>query len=255
MDIDNQNSVVRVFAILEELNKSPLSLTEIAKRTHIHKTTMLRFLSTLCNLGYVLFNEGSKKYAISDKIQEFSQKNSVNNLLNISMTKLIFLSEITQETIHLARLENRLLKYIHKIESTKTLRVVTSSKAGGENPLYCTGLGKAILAFLPEKEKEGFLDSITFIPFTTHTITDRVSLQKELVRIRDFGYSVDNEEHEEGVVCYAMPILNTKGYPIAAISVSGPLFRMKENKETYLGQIRKETRKIEQELYETRDYS
>ncbi len=96
---------------------------------------------------------------------------------------------------------------------------------------YATALGKAMLAFLPPDEQESYFRQITFTPYTSHTICDLDKLKKELAKIKKQGYAVDNEELAMDLYCIGAPIFDFNGYPSYAMSVSGPVRRIKGLKE------------------------
>ncbi|HEY5585054.1 MAG TPA: IclR family transcriptional regulator [Ruminiclostridium sp.] len=101
---------------------------------------------------------------------------------------------------------------------------------GVKAPMYCTGVGKAILAYLPQE----ILDQVAadgFEKYTANTITDIVSLQKELRLIRERGYAIDDMEHEYGIKCVAVPIKNIRGEIVGAFSISGPSLRFNDQKK------------------------
>jgi DNA-binding IclR family transcriptional regulator len=100
------------------------------------------------------------------------------------------------------------------------------SVVGTRNPLHSTSLGKAILAFLPEPEREMLLDRISYTERTQNTITDRRRLADNLELVRQQGFAVDDVENEEGIRCLGVPVLGNSGLPIAAISISGPTVRI-----------------------------
>ena len=99
-------------------------------------------------------------------------------------------------------------------------------KTGKTLHMHCTGCGKAMLSYLPASEVEQIIQSQGMPAFTPNTITDKTALLKELEEIRSRGYALDNEEETLGVRCIAEPILNSKGYPTAAISISGSALSM-----------------------------
>lgn len=101
---------------------------------------------------------------------------------------------------------------------------------GTRRPVYCSAIGKALVAFLPEPELTELLTSLTFERRTSQTITNVDRFRRELVRVRELGYAVDNEEFEEGLRCLAAPIFNHRGRVIATIGISGPTHRL--NSET-----------------------
>jgi IclR family KDG regulon transcriptional repressor len=226
------SSVARTMTLLEVLGRSDLlSLTEIAEACGLHKSTTFRFLQTLLRLGYVFRDEPSDCYGLSLKLNALvGMRSGSQDILRYAASSLEFLSRETGETIHLAVLEDGALVYLRKIESKRTLRVVTMvSSVGGGAPMYCTGLGKAVLAFFPLADQERYIAHQVFTPYTAATITTGPALLAELAQIREQGYAYDRQEHEEGIVCVGVPIFTSAQVPIGAISVAGPSIRMGED--------------------------
>lgn len=234
MEDTKVNAVERTMLILETIaKKNKIILSDIAKETKIHKSTVFRFLNTLEDLGYIAKNPKDEKYFLTTKMNNFHSTSSLEGVLLEEGIQIIeTIAKHTKETVHLAKLDNNKLTYLYKIESTQTLRVSTASHIAGEAPLYCTGLGKAMLAFLNDDQRNKIINNINFIKFTDTTITDNKTLLKELEEIKKRGYSIDNEEHEIGIMCVSAPIL-VREKPIAAISISGPVQRMKDNIQKY----------------------
>jgi DNA-binding IclR family transcriptional regulator len=139
------------------------------------------------------------------------------------------LSTLIGETANLSVRSGDNLVYIDQVQSERLVRMFT--RVGSSAPLYCTGSGKLFLAFVPEgqfeREFNRYLLEQRLEPRTPHTIVRPQALREELRRIRERGYSFDNEEMEEGVICVAAPIFDRSGQIVAAISVSGPSNRLK----------------------------
>jgi DNA-binding IclR family transcriptional regulator len=225
------SAVSRTMKILEILSKVEfLGVSEIARQSGIHKSTVFRFLNTLVSLGYVYRDSGSDCYGLSLKMNTLSGiRPGSQNILRYASASLEYLAQETKETIHLASLENGALVYLRKIESPRSLRVVSMiSSVGDTVPMYCTGLGKAILAWSGPGEQKKYISRRTFTRFTDATITSGEALLKELARIKKRGYAVDRQEHEVGVVCVAAPVFSADQKPAAAISIAGPSVRMSE---------------------------
>ena len=136
------------------------------------------------------------------------------------------------ETVHLGVLEEGEVLYLAKEESSKTIRMC--SYVGKRAPLHCTALGKVLLAYLPEEERKKILEQKGLLRFTEKTITDKKELEKELNKIKKQGFALDREENEKDVRCIAAPIKNYQGKVIAAISISGPVYRIDINKQNHL---------------------
>jgi DNA-binding IclR family transcriptional regulator len=225
------SAVSRTMRILEILSKVEfLGVSEIARQSGIHKSTVFRFLNTLVSLGYVYRDADSDCYGLSLKMNTLSGiRSGSQDILRYASASLEYLARETKETIHLAALENGALVYLRKIESPRSLRVVSMvSSVGDSVPMYCTGLGKAILAWSGPEEQKKYISRRVFIRFTDTTITSGEALLRELARIKKRGYAIDRQEHEVGVVCVAVPVFSAGQQPIAAISIAGPSIRMNE---------------------------
>jgi DNA-binding IclR family transcriptional regulator len=133
------------------------------------------------------------------------------------------LSREVGETVHLAQLDHGQVLYVDKRNARQPIEMF--SQAGKVGPAYCTGVGKAMLAFLDEAEVEQVLPQQSFHPFTPKTLTSAQALREELARIRARGYAFDDEEHERGIICIAMPILTRSGRVLGALSVTSSTAR------------------------------
>jgi DNA-binding IclR family transcriptional regulator len=130
--------------------------------------------------------------------------------------------------VNLAVLDGREVLYLDVMESSHTFRL--ASEVGMRRPLYCTALGKAMLAFIPEEEQQYFLSRMAFEKLTPHTIKNVQQLRKETASIRQRGYAIDNEEAYLGSRCIAAPVFDASGKLAAAVSVSGPTTRVTREK-------------------------
>ena len=149
-----------------------------------------------------------------------------NALASFAQPYLDELREMVGETTNLVVLDGNEVVYIAQSESTKLLKLFT--QLGAKVPFYCTGGGKAILAYQPKKVQDMVLSNTNFIKYTTNTLSDMEQLKKEFDIIRKQGYAIDNEEREDGVTCIAAPVFDCYGEAVASVSVSGPTYRLKE---------------------------
>jgi IclR family KDG regulon transcriptional repressor len=163
------------------------------------------------HLGLRLFELGSKAISVLD-LREQSRP-FLDRILNE-----------TQETVHLCILDEGEVLYLEKLEPRRSVRL--ASRVGRRVPAYCTSVGKAILAELPDAEVDGIIRRSGLKRITPNTITTPVGLKEELKKIRAQGYSVDDEENEEGVRCVGAVVRGYSGRPVGAMSVSGPAFRV-----------------------------
>ena len=220
----------RAFAVLDLLGESdmPLGLAQVASSLQLHKSTAHRFLMVLerhrmvertsagkFRLGLRLFDFGNRA------IEQYDLRDRAQPHLRRLVTE-------TEETAHLCILEAARVIYIDKIEPARSVRMIT--RIGASNPVHCTSVGKAILAFLPEDRAADIVRRLRFERFTNHTITTPEALRTEMEKTRRRGYAVDDEEYEEGLRCIAVPLLDAQRQPVAAISVSGPSFRVTAQK-------------------------
>ncbi|MFD1206221.1 MULTISPECIES: IclR family transcriptional regulator [Sporosarcina] len=224
-------SVDRALIILEILQGEPdgLGVTELSTELKVSKSTAHRLLMSLLKKGFVQQDPENQKYRLGLKLIEFGQTVSNNiDIRKVASSHLRRLAEKTGETAHLVIQERSEIVYIDKIESSATIRMF--SNIGKRAPMHCTGVGKAILAFLPQQEILDIVEDKGLEKFTHKTIINIETLLLHLEEIRNNGYSIDDEEHELGIKCAAAPIFNSKGEVVAGISVAGPIMRVTEDK-------------------------
>ena len=216
--VDRAIQILRCFE-----NGDKLGLTEISKAVGLHKSTTYGIVTTLKNNGFLEKVEDTGKYQLG--VELFRIVSTVQaDLRDICRPHIRKLSEATGETINLVVPDGIYVIYIEKQESDRSVKISTS--IGKRLPMYCTGVGKAILAFLPQYEASSILDKTKLIPFTKNTLTSKEDLIQQMAQTRENGYALDLEELEYGLVCIAVPIVNLKRQPVAALSCSGPKQRM-----------------------------
>jgi DNA-binding IclR family transcriptional regulator len=201
-----------------------LSLADLAKRTGIPRATAFRLLSTLEQSGFLAKEHGAYQLGIKC----FVLGNIVAGGLDLRETAhphLVGLRDATRETTQIAILDHWQVVYLERMLSPLPVGFMRT-RAGAILPAYCTGLGKTLLAFMPEEEVAAWAATQRFPAITPRTITTAKRLLRELRVIRERGYGLDEEERERGVCCVAAPIRNHNGEVVAAISVAGPSQRM-----------------------------
>jgi DNA-binding IclR family transcriptional regulator len=207
--------------LLEELARSPQGMTavELADKTGVHKTTIYRYLNTFFERGYVQ-TTGDGLYFLGNRILELgSEKLRQMPLRETAHPFLINLNSEIEMTVHLCVLDGQDVVYIDKIESHRTLPII--SRIGSRAPAYCTGVGKALLGGLPTEQLTTLVKTMKLDRRTPTTITDPVDLVKEIKLTAKRGYAIDNGENEEGIICIAAPISAFGGDTIAAVSATG----------------------------------
>jgi DNA-binding IclR family transcriptional regulator len=227
----------KTFRIIDLLQDSSASLTlqEISTQTRINKSTALRLLAHLDQEKY-LSRDDKGGYTLGPKLLQMGNKFYAQApLREIARESLWELWRATQETVNLAVLDGLNVVYVDCLESPHDFRLV--SNVGMRAVLYRTALGKAIVAFLPVKQRELIVRSLRFQAFTPHTLTSAEQLNQELDDVHQLGYAVDNEESTMGLRCIAAPVLDPKGMAVAAISISGPASRITVQETGALGSL------------------
>jgi len=217
--------------LLEQLAESAEGLTaiELAERIGVHKTSTYRYINSLLDMGYIQ-SDGDGSYHLGNKILELgSQKLRRMPLRETAHPFLVKLSADTQKTVHLCVLDGHHVIYIDKIESHRTLPIM--SRIGSRAPAYCTGVGKALLSGLPTDQVVSLLRETTLEKRTPNTITDPIKLLEEIKLTAERGYAVDNGEHEAGIKCFAAPIKEYGGDVVGAVSLTGLKREFDEPKE------------------------
>jgi DNA-binding IclR family transcriptional regulator len=216
----------RAFAVLDLLSSSAtsLGLAEIADGLALHKSTAHRFLMVLERHRMVERTQAGK-FRLGLRLCDFgSRAIEQYDLRDRAVLHLKTLVAEVEETAHLCILEKTRMVYIDKQEPERSIRMI--SRVGASSPVHCTAVGKAILATMPRSQVEALLPELQLEQFTRRTMTSREALFKELDRTSRRGYAVDDEEREEGVRCAGVAILDGRGEAVAAVSISGPAFRV-----------------------------
>ena len=213
-------SVERIFQLIESLAAHPAGagLQRLAQDTDLAKSTVHRLLASLVSLGYAAQDENGR-YRLTLKMFELSSGivNSMD-IMDVAKVHLERLAQRTGEAVHLVIRDGQDIVYIYKTESGP-MRM--SSRVGLRSPLYCTGVGKAILATLPADEVTNIWQHTTPQKLTAHTLVEFDALQAQLAEVRTNGYAIDDEENELGVRCVAVAIPGVGGRADSAFSISG----------------------------------
>lgn len=219
------NSVEKGLSILELLaDKKSLSVTEVAKELGLNRSGSHRFLATLRELGYVERDVNSH-YQLTFKVLQLGMKFANRfEMRSVARPFMQRLASISKETINLGYWDGKGIIHLDKIDSYEILRI--DPGIGTRVPAYCTGLGKSVLASLPDEELENYLKSIRLQAHTEKTITTKKKLREELRKTRERGYAIDDEELAQGLRCIGAPIFDFEGYPQYSMSVSGPAMRV-----------------------------
>jgi DNA-binding IclR family transcriptional regulator len=216
-------NVLECFSVAEP----ELGVTEIAQRLGIQKSTVCNILSTFEQMGYVTQNPQNGKYSLGLKMLCFSY--IISSHMDLRRVFGPCIQQAARELGEVSYLgvpygSNVLYLDVAYPDAVSNSRAITGESA----PMYCTGLGKAILAFMTKEEREKILQE-PLKKFTEYTISNPAVLHDNLEEVQQNGFAIDNMEHEYGIRCVAVPILGVDNRVVAAISVSGPSLRFGPN--------------------------
>jgi DNA-binding IclR family transcriptional regulator len=216
----------RGLRLLHLFSESPLGLTakQVAGLSRLPVSTVHRFLANLVTAGF-LSCDGDGSYHLG--IACFTIGQAAVGQLDIRRLSLRYLRELnqqTRETIHLTVRHGLSAVYVEKLDSPEPLRIY--SRTGASVPLYCTAVGKVMLAYMPADEQERVLSEVELKRHTPNTVGNLQELQTELYRVRKNGYACDLEEHEMYIRCVAAPIWDHTGSVQASLSLTAPVVRM-----------------------------
>ncbi len=228
-------------------NEKALSASEVAKFSGLPVSTVHRFLANLESAGF-LSCDSNGAYQLGIACVSLGQ--AARGQLDVRRVSLPHLQELnrrTRETVHLTVRHALSAVYVEKLDSPEPLRI--HSRIGAAVPLYCTAVGKVLLAHMPEAELEKTLDQLEMKHLTANTVCNLQELQTQLQRVRKSGYACDLEEHEAHIRCIAAPIWDHTGSVNASLSVTGPAVRMSNARLREIAPLILEIgRKISEEL-------
>jgi DNA-binding IclR family transcriptional regulator len=218
-------SVLKALDVLETLvaAQAPMSLTDIAKAVDRPLPTVHRLLRTLELRDYVESLHG--RYRMTLKL--FDLGTTVASRIDIvaeSRPRAEALCQELDETINVSVRSGASAVYVLKVESPRSVRLI--SQLGMHVPLHCTAMGKVLLAYLDEDQRDELVASLELVPRTDNTIVAADALQAELALVAERGWALDMQEFDYGLICVAAPIFDHTGRITAAISAAGPEARM-----------------------------
>ncbi|MGA7365597.1 MAG: IclR family transcriptional regulator [Candidatus Sulfotelmatobacter sp.] len=222
----NITALQRGLRLLQLFSESPHGLTakQVAGRSRLPVSTVHRFLANLEGSGFLncsgdgIYHLGIACFAIGQVAL------GQLDIRRVSQPYLQELNRLTRETIHLTVRHGLSAVYVEKLDSPEQLRI--HSRIGASVPLYCTAVGKVMLAYMPDDERERLLPQLTLQCLTPNTVSNFQELNSELFRVRKNGYACDLEEHELHIRCLAAPIWDHAGGVNASLSITAPVVRM-----------------------------
>ena len=201
-------------------------------------TTVFRQLSTLTEHQYLNQDSVRKSYRVGPRLLQLASAiMGQSDLRRTARPELERLSEVARETINLSMLLEHEIFYLDKVETHRS--IVCNTQVGSRVPAYATGSGKIMLAGQSLEYIDQYCQWMAegARPLTANTITDPDQLRQALVLARTRGFAVDDGEIEEGLTCVAAPIYDMNQRVAAAVSISGPTYRMEEDWEMMIREV------------------
>ncbi|KAJ55342.1 IclR family transcriptional regulator [Actibacterium mucosum KCTC 23349] len=197
----------------------PVRFTELLEQSDHPKATLYRFLQTLTNQNMLSYDPDTQTYALGVRLVRLAHAAwAQSSLAPVARPFIDALAQETGETVHLAQMEGGQVLYVDKRNAANPVEMF--SQAGKVGPGYCTGVGKAIMAFMPQDAQDRALSQQAYYAYTGNTLSSAERLRGELEEIRADGISYDREEHEPGIICIAAPILSGGRRVIGALSIT-----------------------------------
>ena len=220
------SSVTSALLVLKVFSQGEpeLGISSIAQRLGLAKSTVHRLVVTLAGEGFLEQNPQNGRYRLG--LSLFSLGALVRQRMDVShqaMSSLTALRDQTQETVHLAILDETSIMYLHNMESAQAIG--TRSYIGTRKPAFCTSEGRVLLAFNAPELTDVVLKE-DLVKRTPKTTTHVKTLRLILDEVRRSGYATDDEESESGMRCVAAPIRDVSGDAIAAVGLAGPIQRL-----------------------------
>ncbi|HEY3323990.1 MAG TPA: IclR family transcriptional regulator [Planctomycetota bacterium] len=244
------SNLARGLDVLELLLNHPggLGVSDIAELLEIPKNAAFRVTTALWERGYLLRNDDNKTFRLSPKLMTMGYKAADRQgLIERSIPFMRQLRDSLKETVVLCALAENDGVVLEQVPGLYPFRFVVDP--GSTFHLHTSAQGKALLAFLPPATQSELIEKIRFTRYNERTIASKQALLAELEKVRRLGYGIDHAEELDGVHCCAAALLDARGYPVAAISTTGPAQRFTESMfETVGRQMRECAEKISQTL-------
>jgi DNA-binding IclR family transcriptional regulator len=221
-------SVHRAISILQVLAlRGAAGVTEIATELGVHKSTVFRLLATLESRGLVEQHAERARYRLGHGVVQLAAGAAkMDDLSLISRPILRALADTGHETVNLAVHDGRAVISIDQVLGSPS--ITTVNWVGQRSPVHATAAGKVFLAHMAPEQLDALLaDDLE--AYTPHTVVDPAALKRQLALVREHGYALTREEHEIGLAAIGAPIRTLDGHVIAAVTASGPTFRITED--------------------------
>jgi IclR family KDG regulon transcriptional repressor len=219
--------VMKALQVLEYVARQghDVTLTEAVSELKLPKTTVFRYLQTLSAASFLAHDQKRDRYGVGLRFRTLAKLDkSLHRLRQIARPEMVDLMQHFGETVNLAVLADKHVVYIEMVEPDRPLRM--HARIGDRHPVHATALGKAIVAFLPDASAH-FVPEHEMAAKTFKTLTDARTFKRQVEEVRRRGYAIEVGENEDGLMCIGVPILDSFGLPLAAMSLSAPERRMR----------------------------
>ena len=221
---------IDVLQIISDQDRA-IIFTDILKKSDLTRPTLYRILSSLEEEGLV-HKTNSKHYKLGSRLISLAQNALAQfDIRRIAYSALSKLRDETGETIHLAIRSRDMMVYVDKFESKEIVRM--TSMVGTLIPFHSSSVGKAYLSGIDQNQLNKILENLKFLPQTPQTSENLNKIYKDIELTKKNGYSFDNEENENGIICFGANIKDNTSFPVASVSVSIPTFRLKKDQSIY----------------------
>ena len=235
---DQVQSLVRALSLVNRIAAADdgVTLTELAQQVGLSSSTAHRLLTTLEQERYVQFDPDRRLWSVC--VQAFIAGNAflkTRSLVGAARPHMRALMEESEETVNLAVEEQAEAIYLSQVECRQMMRAF--ARPGGRVPLHCSSVGKALMSAMPDARLREILHRHGLPSVTIKTLNTTASLRPDLGAARDRGYAIDDEEHAVGLRCIAAVIFNENADAVGALSLSGPMARIPNERIPLLGEL------------------
>ncbi len=248
--------LIKAFELLEAFREHPNGLTHANLEKlypNVSRVSIFRILRSLESLSYLEKSDDSGRFVLGPKFVELGQLAERRlELVEVAKPHMQEMLIRFNENVNLGKLQDFELIYLKTLESSQPLRV--ADLPNRRNAIYCSAIGKSILAHMGDENIEEYLRLTELTRFTAYTITTRDGFRRELEQVRKLGYALDNQENVEGVRCIGIPLFGETGEPLASFSFTGPSTRMTDAKLALLLEAMQKARASITEKMHFRDH-
>ncbi len=228
----------RGIRIMETLAGHPhgMTMSELARALDLPNNSVFRITRTLMELGYLQRDKDSRKVSMTRKLLGIGYSAVMSHsVVEESLEEMRLLRDKTGETVLISTLGELETVILEQIVGTHQFKFFV--EPGARLPLHASAHGKVFLAYLPPDEQNAILKKIELTRFNENTLTTRTAIKKECKKIRELHYATDESEQIHGVHCVAAPIRDHRGYPIAAMTITGPETRLSQSLFPEIGRL------------------